>query len=41
MATVTCVKGKEDSSQRIQDDRRINGYEVTSEMSNSPRRRIP
>ena len=40
VSTVTCSEGKEDISQHIQDDRRINGCEVTSEMSISPRKRI-
>ena len=31
MSTVTYIQGKEDISQRIQDNRRINTYEVTSE----------
>jgi len=41
MSTVICVQRKEDISQHIQDDRSINGYEVTSEMSISPGKRIP
>jgi len=32
VSTVTCIQGKEDISQHIQDDWRINGYEVTSEI---------
>lgn len=43
VSTVTCIQGpgKEDISQHIQDDGRLSGYEVTSEMSISPRKRIP